>query len=118
MKSTNGSNGGFKAMVAKVMTVGLLAGAFVLVAPTKAQAQGFGIGVQIGGPRYDYARQDSYDGGRRGYYDSGRRDYYEQERREIYRREAFERQREAPRQQDGQDRLHMPVAEASRRSKV
>ena len=94
MKSTNGSNGGFKAMVAKVMTVGLLAGAFVLVAPTKAQAQGFGIGVQIGGPRYDYARQDSYDGGRRGYYDSGRRDYYEQERREIYRREAFERQRE------------------------
>ena len=33
-----------KAMVAKVMTVGLLAGAFALAAPVKAEAQGFEIG--------------------------------------------------------------------------
>ena len=90
MNSTNGSSSGFKAMVAKGLTVGLLAGAFVLAAPTKAQAQ-FAIGVQVGGPHYDYARQDYYDGGRRGYYEHERLD---QERREIARQQAFERQRE------------------------
>jgi hypothetical protein len=91
MNSTNGGRSGFKAMVAKVMTVGLLAGAFVLAAPAKAQAQGFAIGVQLGGPHYDYARDGYYDGGRRDYYEHER---FEQQRREIARQEAFERQRE------------------------
>ncbi len=66
-----------KSMVAKVMTVGLLAGAFVMAAPVKAQAQGFDLGVQIGYPHYDY----------------GHRDYWEHERREAFaRQQAFERQ--------------------------
>ena len=57
MKITN-----VKAMVAKVMTVGMLAGAFVLAAPAKAQAQ-VAFGVQVGGgyPTYDYSRRDYYD---------------------------------------------------------
>jgi hypothetical protein len=53
MKITN-----VKAMVAKGVTVGLLAGAFVLAAPAKADAQQFAV-VQVGypyhGPDY-YAR--------------------------------------------------------------
>ncbi len=40
-----------KAMVAKVMTVGLLAGAVALAAPTKAQAETF-VGVRVGYPHY------------------------------------------------------------------
>jgi hypothetical protein len=47
MKITN-----VKAMVAKGVTVGLLAGAFVLAAPAKADAQQFGVGVQVGSPHY------------------------------------------------------------------
>jgi hypothetical protein len=50
-----------KAMVAKGVTVGLLAGAFVLAAPAKADAQQFAVGVQVGYPHYDYARRDYYD---------------------------------------------------------
>jgi hypothetical protein len=50
-----------KAMVAKGVTVGLLAGAFVLAAPTKADAQQFVVGVQVGYPHYGYARRDYYD---------------------------------------------------------
>ena len=44
MKST------LKAMVAKVMTAGLVAGALVLAAPAKAEAQQFVVGVQVGRP--------------------------------------------------------------------
>ncbi len=45
-----------KAMVAKVFTVGLLAGAVVMAAPAKAEAQ-VGIGVRIGpAPYYGYRR--------------------------------------------------------------
>jgi hypothetical protein len=40
-----------KAMVAKVMTVGLLAGAFAMVAPAKAQAETF-VSVGVGYPHY------------------------------------------------------------------
>jgi hypothetical protein len=40
-----------KAMVAKVMTVGLLAGAFALAAPAKAQAETF-VSVGVGYPHY------------------------------------------------------------------
>lgn len=70
MKLTN-----VKAMVAKAMTVGMLAGAFVLATPAKAQAQGWGVGVQVGYPPYGYSR-----------------DYYERLRCERERREAFLRQ--------------------------
>jgi len=49
MKITN-----VKAMVAKGVTVGLLAGAFVLAAPAKADAQQFAVGVQVGYPHYGY----------------------------------------------------------------
>jgi hypothetical protein len=70
-------------LFAKVMTVGLLAGAFVMAAPEKAHAQGFAVGVQIGYPHYDYSR----------------RGYYEHERFERERREAFARQQAYERQQ-------------------
>jgi hypothetical protein len=56
MKITN-----VKAMVAKGVTVGLLAGAFVLAAPAKADAQQFAVGVQVGYSQYGYARRDHYD---------------------------------------------------------
>jgi hypothetical protein len=72
-----------KAMVAKGMTVGLLAGAFMLAAPAKAHAQGFAVGIQVGNPSYDY----------------GRRDYYERIRYEQERRAAFLRQQEWERRQ-------------------
>ncbi|SNS23506.1 hypothetical protein SAMN05421770_101104 [Granulicella rosea] len=39
-----------KAMVAKVLTVGVLAGAVVMAAPAKAEAQGFAVGVRFGAP--------------------------------------------------------------------
>lgn len=61
-----------KAMVAKVLTVGFLAGAVVMAAPTKAQAQEVFV--------------------RDGYY--ARHNFYERERIEAYRRhEAFLRER-------------------------
>ena len=66
-----------KAMVAKAMTVGMLAGAFMLASPAKAQAQAVTFGVQIGYPPYGYSR-----------------DYYERLRCEQERREAFLRQQE------------------------
>ena len=72
-----------KAMVAKVMTVGLLAGAFAVAAPVKADAQGFAVGVQVGYPRYDYSL----------------RDYYDHLRFEEARRAAFIRQQEWERRQ-------------------
>ncbi len=77
MKLTN-----VKAMVAKSLTVGLLAGAFVLAAPAKADAQ-IAIGVQFGAPVYD-----------------GYNDYYARQRYEQYRRQqAFEAQQAYARQQ-------------------
>jgi len=54
MKITN-----VKAMVAKGVTVGLLAGAFVLAAPAKANAQQFAV-VQVGYPHYGYYGPDYY----------------------------------------------------------
>ncbi len=76
MKRTN-----VKAMVAKVMTVGLLAGAFVLAAPVKAEAQGWQVGVHLGGPAY--------------YGDDGRREYWEHERQEEFARQQAYLQHEA-----------------------
>ena len=75
MKSTN-----VKAMVAKVMTVGLLAGAFVLATPMKAEAQGWQVGVQLGGPVY-------YGDGR------GSRWYHERQE-EFAREQAYAREQE------------------------
>ena len=75
MKSTNVKMTMTK-LVAKGMTIGLLAGAFVMAAPKKAEAQGFAVGVEVGYPHYDYSR----------------RDYWEHERFERERREAFARQ--------------------------
>jgi hypothetical protein len=72
-----------KKLVAKVMTIGLLAGAFVMAAPMKAEAQGFAVGVQLGYPQYDYSH----------------RGHWEQERFERERREAFARQQAFERQQ-------------------
>jgi hypothetical protein len=90
MKSTN-----VKAMVAKVMAVGFLASAFVLASPTKAEAQGWQVGVQFGGPVY-YG-----DDGRRAYWDHERQEEFERQQayqqheawEEHERQEAFERQR-------------------------
>ena len=77
MKLTN-----VKAMVAKGLTVGLLAGAFVLAAPAKAEAQ-ISFGVQFGTPVYN-----------------GYNDYYARQRYEQYRRQqAYEAQQEWARQQ-------------------
>jgi hypothetical protein len=56
MKLTN-----VRATVAKAMTIGLLAGAFALVAPVKAQAQAFAFGVEVGHPGYDVYRHDRFD---------------------------------------------------------
>ena len=78
MKVTN-----VRAMVAKLLAVGFLAGAFALVAPVKAEAQGFAVGVRVGYPRYDYVR----------------RDYYDHLRFEGARRAAFIRQQEWDRRQ-------------------
>lgn len=59
-----------KGIVAKVLTVGVLAGAVVMAAPTKAQAQAVFVG-------------DGYN---------ARHNFYERERIEAFRRhEAFER---------------------------
>ena len=68
---------GMKAMVAKVMTVGLLAGAFAIAAPA-AQAE------QFGGPRYFDARHDFYE----------RQRIEEARRAEFARREAIRRHEE------------------------
>jgi hypothetical protein len=84
MKSTN-----VKAMVAKVMTAGLLAGAFVMAAPVKAEAQQFGAVVQVGYPHLDYSQ----------------RGYYERQRMEQERRAEFER-REAIRRHEEWARMH------------
>jgi hypothetical protein len=81
MKLTN-----VKALVAKSLTVGLLAGAFVLAAPAKADAQQFAVGVQFGSPSYGY--------------DNPRRDYYARQRyEELCRQRAFEAQQAYARQQ-------------------
>ena len=71
-----------KAMVTKAMAVGMLAGAFVLATPAKAQAQEFGVRVQVGYPPYGYSR-----------------DYHERLRWEQARRDAFLRQQAWERQQ-------------------
>jgi hypothetical protein len=47
-----------KAMVAKMLVGGFLAGALLMAAPHKAEAQQFAVGVHFGGPRYGYYHDD------------------------------------------------------------
>ena len=49
-----------KSMMAKGVTVGLLAGAIALAAPAKAEAQQFAVGVQFGSPAYGYVAPGDY----------------------------------------------------------
>ena len=65
-----------KGMIAKGMMAAMVAGALMVAAPTKAEAQGFAVGVQFGGPRY------------------ARRDFEFERRQEFLRREAFLRHEE------------------------
>ena len=102
MKITN-----VKAMVAKMFTVGLVAAAIVVAAPTKAQAQ-VTFGVRVGppvayygggysNPSYDY-RNPQY-----GYYgrDYDRERHEAMERRRDWeRREYFEHHRDFDRDRD------------------
>ena len=89
-----------KAMVAKVMAVGLAAGALALAAPQKAEAQ-VSFGVQVGYPPvYAYGPGYAYPPD---YY--ARRDYYErlriQREREAWERhEAWEHRRDFDRRHD------------------
>ena len=67
------------AMIAKVMSVGVVAGALMLAGPAKAKAQAWSVGVQYGAPVYGYAAP-AYGP-----------DYYARLRYERERRAAFER---------------------------
>jgi hypothetical protein len=69
-----------KSMMAKGVTVGLLAGAIALAAPAKAEAQQFAIGVQFGSPAYGYVAPG---------------DYYARQRYEEYCRQQARLQHEA-----------------------
>jgi hypothetical protein len=86
-----------KSMVAKLMMVGLAAGAFAVASPA-AQAQQFAVGVQFGHPAYvvdhNGYRYDSYDYHR------------QQEFREREAREAFERRQAYLRQQQWERSHH------------
>jgi hypothetical protein len=94
-----------KAMIAKTMTAGLLAGAFFLASPSKAQAQaswGVHVGVPVqtvyAEPQYGYAQPEYgyYGGGRR--YEAERR-FEAQRRYQIERHEQWERREQWERQQ-------------------
>jgi hypothetical protein len=76
------------AMIAKVLSVGLVAGALALAGPAKAEAQTWSVGVQFGAPAYGYAAP-AYGP-----------DYYARLRYERERRAAFERRQAWLRQQE------------------
>ena len=65
-----------KGMVAKGMMAAMVAGALMVAAPAKAEAQGFAVGVRVGGPYYAH------------------RDFAFERRQEFLRREAFLRHEE------------------------
>ena len=89
---------GVKAVLAKVIGIGVLAGAVAIVMPQRAEAQQFAVGVQVGGPVYGYGY-----GPRPDYYAHQRWEHEQHEREEAYarqqawiaheRREAWERER-------------------------
>jgi hypothetical protein len=74
-----------KSIIAKGVTVGLLAGAVALAAPAKAQAQQFAVGVQFGSPGYGYDASNDY--------------YARQRYEELCRERAFAAQQAYARQQ-------------------
>jgi hypothetical protein len=74
-----------KSMMAKGVTVGLLAGAIALAAPAKAEAQQFAVGVQFGSPAYGYVAPGDY--------------YARQRYEELCRERAFAAQQAYARQQ-------------------
>jgi hypothetical protein len=76
-------------LIARSLAAGVLAGAFVLAAPAKANAQQFAVGVQFGSPTYG-----------NGYGYDNPRDYYARQRyEELCRQRAFEAQQAYARQQ-------------------
>jgi hypothetical protein len=104
-----------KAMIAKTMTAGLLAGAFFLASPSKAQAQvswGIHVGVPVqtavyGAPAYGYDQPSyGYYGGYDRRFDDRRR--YEYERHEqMERREQWERQQAYRRHEEHEEHERM-----------
>ena len=74
-----------KAMLVNGVTVGLVAGALVLAAPAKANAQQFAVGVQFGSPGYGYTTHGDY--------------YARQRYEELCRERAFAAQQAYARQQ-------------------
>lgn len=83
---------GVKATIAKGLTVGLIAGAFMLAAPAKASAQNWSVGVAVGSPYY---------------HDDGRREYYEharEEQAEAYARQQAYLQHEAWERHEARER--------------
>ena len=80
-----------KSMMAKGITVGLLAGAIALAAPAKAEAQQFAVGVRFGSPAYSYVAPA---------------DYYARQRYEAYCREQVRLQHEAWVRQQAWERQH------------
>ena len=73
---------GVKAMLAKVIGIGVLAGAVAVVMPQRAEAQQFAVGVQIGGPAYGYGY-----GPRADFYAHERWEHEQHERAEAYARQ-------------------------------
>jgi hypothetical protein len=53
-----------KTLVAKGMMAAMVAGAFMIASPVKAQAQGFAVGVEVGYP-HSYGRPGFYEFERR-----------------------------------------------------
>ena len=80
-----------KSMMAKGVTVGLLAGAIALAAPAKAEAQQFAVGVQFGSPAYGYVAPG---------------DYYARQRYEEYCRQQARLQHKAWERQQAWERQH------------
>jgi len=79
MKTNSIKTNGLKGIFTKVILAGTLAGAVLMAAPQKAQAQQFAVGVQFGHPVY---RGPVYGP----VYDRG---FYADRRREEFRREEF-----------------------------
>jgi hypothetical protein len=84
-----------KVLIAKVMSVGVVAGALALAGPAKAEAQSWSVGVQFGAPAYGYAAP-AYGYAAPAYGP----DYYARLRYERERRAAFERRQAWLRQQE------------------
>lgn len=75
-----------KGMVAKLMITGLAAAAFMVVSPSKAQAQGFAVGVRVGQPAYAYDHDGYRNDLRRNeeFRDREAREFRERQAREAY----------------------------------